>query len=226
MTEQHPTGTEGLRAVAAALLVAFENLGAEHEALTEEEKATTAKERQGTVRRMIQSIVDADRTLAHSVDLVATVYGMRALCIRGQMTKGADGGDYRPLLSLGNPDEVLYETASYLQVVVQRLGEAYEPTKKYPGLAVARRPQEMRTVLSSLGAALAGLCAEMITIGLSEDPAEFDSCLAFLDELESRTCRLVPPQATGPTADDVTAAILASPEIARAAAAALKRATA
>lgn len=45
MTEQQPTGSEGLRAVAAALLVAFENLGAEHEALTEEEKQTEGKER-------------------------------------------------------------------------------------------------------------------------------------------------------------------------------------
>lgn len=179
---------------------------------------------------MIQSVTDAGRTLAHSVDLVATVFGMRALGIRGQMAKGADGVDYSPLLSSGNPDEVLYETASYLQVVVRRLGEAYEPTKKYPSLAAVRRPLEMRTVLMSMKSALTGLRVEMITLGPAQDAAEFDaefdSCLAFLDELESRTCRLLPAQAAGPTAADVTAAILASPEIARAAAAALKRTTA
>ncbi|MER0443156.1 hypothetical protein ABR738_00950 [Streptomyces sp. Edi4] len=46
---------------------------------------------------------------------------------------------------------------------------------------------------------------------------------SFLGTLEDRVCRVVPAQAAGPTAEDVSAAILANPEIARAAAAALER---
>ncbi|WP_406347001.1 hypothetical protein [Streptomyces sp. NBC_00648] len=208
------------------LLAAFESLGAEHQALTAEEKETTAKERQGTVRRMIQSITDASRTLIHAVNLVAQVYGMRALGIDNQMAKDADGRVYSPLLTPGNPDEMLDETASYAKVVAQRLNETYQPTKKDPGLATARQPQEMKAVLSSLRTSLTGLCAELTARDLMEDAAEFDECITFLDELESRTCHVVPAQAVWPTADDVTAAILASPDIARAAAAALERASA
>ncbi|GGN64186.1 hypothetical protein GCM10012285_66010 [Streptomyces kronopolitis] len=223
MPEQLPDEGDGLRTVAAELLTAFENLGAEHQVLTAEERETTAAERRGTVRRMIQSHTDANRTLVHSVDRVATVYGLREFGINRQMAKGVEGGDYSPLLALGDPDELLYETATYVQAVVRRLNEAYKPTKKYPNLATARRPQEMKKVLSSLRAALTGLCAELVARDLTEDTAEFDPCIAALGELEGRVCRVVPAQASGPTAEDVTAAILADPEIARAAAAALER---
>ncbi|MFJ8405645.1 hypothetical protein ACIQ9K_34925 [Streptomyces microflavus] len=208
------------------LLTAFENLGAEHQALTEEETDTTAMERRGTVRRMIQSIADAGRSLAHSVDLVATVYGLRELGVSKQMAKGADGSDYSPLLTVGGSEEKLYDAAMCIEATTQRLAEAYKQTKKYPVLAKARRPQEMRTVLSSLRGALTGLSAEMAARGLTEGSAEFEPCIAKLDELETRACTDVPAQTPEPTADAVTAAILANPAIARAAAAALELTTA
>ncbi|MFJ2110736.1 hypothetical protein ACIOEX_02215 [Streptomyces sp. NPDC087850] len=214
---------DGLRVIAMSLLAAFECLGAEHQALVEEEKETTVTERRGTVRRMIQSITDASRTLVRSVDEVARVYGLREFGIDRQMAKSADGCDYSPLLAMGDPGEVLYETARYVEAVVQRLGEAYKPTKKYPGLAVARRPQEMRIALSSLRGALTGLSAELGAHDLTEDADEFDPCIAFLGQLETRTCSVVQAKASGPTADAVIAAILADPEIARAAAVALER---
>ncbi|WP_331757106.1 hypothetical protein OG582_39860 (plasmid) [Streptomyces anulatus] len=228
MTEQptNPEHEDDLSTVMKALLTAFENLGAEHQALTEEEKETTATERRGTVRRMLQSITDAGRILAHSVDLVATVYGLRELGVDRQMAKGADGSDYSPLLTVGGSEEKLYETAAYLEAAAQRLVEAYKQTKKYPALAKARRPQEVRTVLSSLRGALTGLCAEMAARGLTEGRAECEPWIAKLCELEAQTCTAVPAQASELTAGEVTAAILANPAIAEAAAAALERTTA
>jgi hypothetical protein len=214
---------DGLRTIAMNLLTAFKALGAEHQALTAEEKETTATERRGTVRRMIQSLADASRTLGHTVDEVAKVYGLREFGINRQMAVGADDCVYSPLLTVGDPDERLYETATYVEAAAQRLGEAYTPTKKYPGLAIARRPQEMRTVLSSLRGALTGLSTELVARNLTEEDGEFDACIASLGELEIQVCSVVPAQASGPTADAVTAAILADPEIARAAAAALGR---
>jgi hypothetical protein len=225
MTEQATNAEheDALSVVMKALLAAFENLGAEHQALTEEQKETTATERRGTVRRMLQSITDAGRILAHSVDLVATVYGLRELGVNEQMAKGADGSDYTTLLMVGGSEEKLYETASYLEAAAQRLVEAYKETKKYPALAKARRPQEMRTVLSSLRGALTVLCAEMAARGLTEGRAECEPWIAKLCALEAQTCTAVPAQASKLAADDVTAAILADPVIARAAAAALER---
>lgn len=99
---------------------------------------------------MIQSIEDASRTLVCSVDELAKVHGFREFDINRRMAKGADGCDYSPLLTIGDPDEALYETATYVAAAAERQGEAYRQTKKYPALAIARRPQEMRTVLSSL----------------------------------------------------------------------------
>ncbi|MCT9094229.1 hypothetical protein N4G70_36120 [Streptomyces sp. ASQP_92] len=218
--------TEGdsLKDVAMNLLAAFQALGAEHQALAAEEQETTAAERRGTVRRMVQSITYAARTVAESVEQVATIYGLRAFGISQQRAKDADGANYSALLSIGDAEELLYETAAYVQAAAQRLGEAYQPTKKHPGLARARRPQEMRTVLTKLGAALTALSAEVVERNLTDDAGEFDRCIAFLVTLEERVCRVVPAQASGPSAEDVTAAILADPEIARAAAAALERA--
>ncbi|MFC9033686.1 hypothetical protein [Streptomyces arboris] len=227
MTEQptNPEHEDDLSAVMKALLTAFENLGAEHQALTEEEKEATATERRGTVRRMLQSITDAGRILAHSVDLVATVHGLRELGVREQMAKGADGSAYSPLLTVGASDEKLYDAAMYIEAATQRLVEAYKQTKKYPALAKARRPHEMRTVLSSLRGALTGLSAELAARGLTEGSTEYELCIAKLGELEAWACTAVPAQASEPTVDEVIAAILANPVIARAAAA-LERTTA
>ena len=223
-----PEPNDGLRTVAMGLMAAFESLGAEHQALTAEEKGTTSTERRATVRRMIQSVTDASRTLVHSVDQVAKVCGLRELGINEQMAKGADGSDYGPLLALSDPDEALYEAATYIQAAVRRLSEAYKPTKKHRDLARARRPQEMGAVLSGLRTALIGLRSEVVARDLTDDDAEFDPCIASLDELEERMrlVAVVPAQPAGPTADAVAAAILADPDIARAAAAALERATA
>ncbi|MFH8642031.1 hypothetical protein [Streptomyces goshikiensis] len=195
MTEPHPADDDNLHTAAAALVTAFENLGPEHQALVTEEKETTAKERQGTVRRMIQSVVEASRILVHAMELLAQIYGMQALGIRYQMAKDADGRDYSPLLTTGNPNEKLYDTALFIRVIVQRLGEAYEPTKKYPALAVARKPQAVGTALSSLRTALTSLSAEMSARDLAEDAAEFDPDLTILDELEARVIPTVPTQA-------------------------------
>ncbi|MBB6439574.1 hypothetical protein [Streptomyces candidus] len=201
---EYPAEDDGLRTAAAALLTAFENLGPEHQALTAEGNGATAKERQGTVRRMTQSLVNASRTLVHAMELLTQSYGMRALGIGNQMSKDADGADYSPLLTSGNPDEKLYETASFVQVAVRRVGEAYEPTKKYPGLATARQPQAVRTVLVSLRTALNGLCAEMMARDLTEDSAEFAPCLTFLEELEARVCTTLPTLADLPGCKHVT----------------------
>ncbi|MEV8335586.1 hypothetical protein [Streptomyces niveus] len=167
---------------------------------------------------MIQAITDATRILAHSVDLVAKAYGLYELGINQQMARGADGGDYSVLVLLGDPGETLYETATSVQTAAQRLGEAYKQTKKYLGLATARRPQEMSATLASPRRALTGLSAALVARGLMEDSAEFDPCVEFLGELETRTCSVVLAQGSGPSAEDVTAAILADPVIAGAAA--------
>ncbi|MEU5431567.1 hypothetical protein AB0H73_39025 [Streptomyces olivoreticuli] len=50
---------------------------------------------------------------------------------------------------------------------------------------------------------------------------DYASTQTFLTELEERMCRTVPAQGTGPSAEEVVAAIRADPEVARAAAAAL-----
>ncbi|GGN46761.1 hypothetical protein [Streptomyces fuscichromogenes] len=228
MTEEQPTTRqdEGLGAIVVNLLAAFEGLGAEHQALTGEERETTATERRGTVRRMIQSITETSSILVRAVNELAKVYGLREFGIDGQMSKDADGRAYSPLHTAGSPRQVLYEAAMDVEAAAQLLEEAYRPTKKYPGLATARRPREMKAVLSNLRGALGGLGAEFVACGLTEASGEFDPCIASLGELETRTCTVVPAQAPGPTADAVTAAILADPEIARAAAAALQRRTA
>ncbi|MFD9872086.1 hypothetical protein ACFXI8_26345 [Streptomyces niveus] len=215
---------DSLHAIAMDLLAAFEGIGPEHHALTAEARETTATERRGTLRRMIQAIADATSILAQSVDLVAKSYGLYELGINRQMSRGDDGGDYSALILLGDPDETLYEAALSVQTAVQLLGEAYKPTKKYPGLATARRPQEITKTLTSLRRALTALSNVLVARGQLEDSAEFTPCIEFLGELETRTCIAVPPQRSGPTAEDVTAAILADPEIARAAATALESA--
>lgn len=193
-TEQDPE-VDNLRTAVAALLAAFESLGPEHQALTAEETDTTAKERQGTVRRMLQSITDAGRILVHAMELLALAHGMRALGINHQMAKDSEGHAYSPLLRPGNPGEKLYEAMSYVQVAIVRLGEAYEPTKKYPALAVARQPQAVKTVLASLRTALTSLCAELTIRDPEEDITEFDGALGFLTELETRVCLTLPTQA-------------------------------
>ncbi|MFB6814340.1 hypothetical protein ACFCV8_07320 [Streptomyces sp. NPDC056347] len=211
-----------LRDITLNLLAAFEHLGAEHQALVVEEKETKATERRGTVRRMIHSIVDVSRLLAYSVDEMAKAYGLRELGIDRQMAKGVDGCDYSPLLTVGGPGEALGEAASYVEAAVDRLEDAYRQTKKYPALAVARRPREMRAVLSSLREALTGLSTELDAYGLAGGD-EVGPFIAILNELETRVCSVVPAQPSGLTADAVTAAILTDPEIASAAAAALAR---
>jgi hypothetical protein len=217
VTDPHPDGSGNL-----ARRAAFVALGAEHHALAAEELATTGLERRGTVRRMLQCHRDAARILAEAVDVVAQVYGLRALGIHGQTAKKADGAEYA-LLSLRNPDALLLDATEFVEAAVQQLTEAYATTKKYPGLTVARRPDELRTVLASTASAVRSLTAEATARGLDAD--DTDAVLTALHELESRTCRTASAQFAGPTAEDVTAAILSNPVIARAAAAALARAT-
>ncbi|WP_079132184.1 hypothetical protein [Streptomyces nanshensis] len=199
------------------------HIGAEHQALTAEERDTTAKERQGTVRRMAESLVDASRLVINAMTMVATTMGLRDLGIDAQMAKDADGRDYSVLPAAGDPIEVLHDAIYCLQIASSHLGKAYVPTRKYPSLATARRPEHMKMVLAGLRDALTSLRDELLALDL-ENSADTDPCIASLAELEARTCRAVPAPADGPTREDVVAAILSRPDIARAAAGALQRA--
>lgn len=211
---------------AAQLVTVFEQLGAEHQALTAEAGKTTAKERRGTVHRMAECIAQAAYTLNHTVNMLATVHGLRDLGIDRKFSKDAEGRDYSPLNTLGYPGETLYEAAGHLQEVARTLDKAYTPTRKHAGLARARCPQQMRTALTSLRTALDSVCADLAAGHDEEAATEYAPTLKFLSELEDRVCRTVPAQGAGPTADEVAAAIRANPDIARAAAAALETTTA
>jgi hypothetical protein len=79
----------------------------------------------------------------------------------------------------------------------------------------------MRTAPRALRDAVAALRAEFTVRDQPGDADDWAAAAGRLEELESRVCRAVPAQGPGPTADEVTAAILTHPEIARAAAAAL-----
>ncbi|MFE2271406.1 hypothetical protein ACFXB4_19430 [Streptomyces lavendulae] len=220
MTDQ-PSGTgDGVRTAAAHLIAAFTHLGAEHKALTAEQEQATGKDIQSTVRRMTGEIGETSRILAHATTALATVQGMRSFGINGQMARDEEGAPYSPLISLGDPDEQLYEALSLVQVAARHLGSAYTPTRKHPGLAGVRRPAQMRTVLARMRDAVTVLSAELTARGRGE-PTEFAACVAFLEDLAERTCPGLPSQ-TGPSAREVAAAILADPGIARAAAAALQ----
>lgn len=221
MTTQQPAAAEDrVRSAVAALTTVFENLGAEHQALMAEEGKTSARERRGTVVRMGEGIAQTARTVSLTIGVLATVHGLRALGIDQQFSKDAEGRDYSPLLSLAGSTETLYDAVTHLGEAAATLGRAYAPTKKHPGLAVARCPKQMRVALSGLRAALDAVCADF-----AEDDAEvaedYASALTFLTELEERVCRTVPAQGAGPSAEEVVAAIRADPEVARAAAAAL-----
>ncbi|MFH8350292.1 hypothetical protein [Streptomyces sp. NPDC018045] len=82
---------------------------------------------------------------------------------------------------------------TYLGEAAATLRQAYAPTKKHPGPAVARCPKQMKVALSSLRAVLDAVCAEF-----AEDDAEvakdYASAQSFLTELEERVCRTVPAQ--------------------------------
>ncbi|MFD3315810.1 hypothetical protein [Streptomyces sp. NPDC058656] len=221
MTETPATDHDRLPYAVAQLVTVFEQLGAEHKALTSEAAKTTAKERRGTVNRMAESVSQAGFTLGHIVNMLATVHGLKTLGIHQQFSKDADGCDYRPLSSLGHPLQTLHEAAVLLQTVAHTLGKAYAPTRKHPGLATARCPRQLGTALISLRAALQSVCADLAIYQDVEEVAEYAAVLEFLSELEDRVCPTVPTQGAGLTADEVAEAIRADPDIARAAAAAL-----
>lgn len=221
MTTQQPAAAEDrIRSAVAELTIVFENLGAEHQALVAEEAKTSAKERRGTVVRMRDSIAQTARTVSLTIGVLATVHGLRDLGINQQFSKDADGRDYSPLLTLASSTETLYDAATYLGEAAATLGKAYAPTKKHPGLAVARCPKQTKMALSSLRAALNAVCADSAT-GDEEVAEDYASTQTFLTELEERVCRTVPVQGVGPSAEEVAAAIRANPDVARAAAAAL-----
>ncbi|MEV0472531.1 hypothetical protein [Streptomyces prunicolor] len=225
MTE-HPTTDDDLLSRAAAQLVTvFEQFGAEHQALAAEAEKITATARRGTVNRMAECIAQAASTLSHAVNLLATVRGLRGLGIDRQISTDANGRDYSPLKALGHPSQTLFEAAELLEAVAGVLGKAYTPTRKYPGLARARCPQQVGTALASLRTALELVCADLAGDD-EEAAAEFTPALEFLSELADRVCRTVPAQGAAPTADEVATGIRADPDIARAAAAALETTTA
>ncbi|MEU1824207.1 hypothetical protein ABZ502_17490 [Streptomyces abikoensis] len=225
MTEHPAADDDRLPHAVTQLVIVFEQLGAEHKALAAEVEKTAAKERRGTVNRMVECVAQAGHTLNHIVNMLATVHGLKVLGIDQRLSKDADGRDYSPLLSLGHPGETLYEAAGLLQTVAHTLGKAYTPTRKHPALARARCPQQMATVLSSLRAALESVCADLAADMDVEAVDEYAPTLQFLSDLEDHVCRTVPAQGAGPTADEVAAAIRANPVIARAAAEALATAT-
>ncbi|MEU3907932.1 hypothetical protein AB0F20_29680 [Streptomyces goshikiensis] len=220
MTEQDVAPEDRLRRAVAELTVVFENLGAEHQALRAEEAQTAARERSGTVIRMGEGIAQTARTVSLTIGVLATVHGLRDLGVTYGFSRTAEGGDYTPLLALPSSTEEILDALVYLDEAASTLGKAYAPTKKYPGLAVARCPQQMRAALGGLRAALEAVCAEAAEAdaGVAEDYAVTH---ALLSDLEERVCRTVPAQSAGPSAEEVVAAIRADPEVARAAAAAL-----
>ncbi|WP_098893640.1 hypothetical protein OHA57_39415 (plasmid) [Streptomyces anulatus] len=214
------TDAEGRIGHAVAELTAvFENLGPEYQALSAEESRTSARERRGTVVRMGENVAQAARTVAATIGVLATVHGLRALGIDQQFSKDAEGCDYSPLGTLDSPSEALHDAVTYLEEAAATLGKAYAPTKKNPGLAVARCPQQMKAALSSLRAALTMVWADAPEDDM--DVEEQASVQTLLTELEQRVCRTVPAQGAGPSPEEVAAAIRADPQVARAAAAAL-----
>ncbi|MEU6618970.1 hypothetical protein [Streptomyces parvus] len=221
MTPQQDASTEDhIRSAVTDLVRVFENLGAEHQALTAEEAKTSAKERRGTVVRMAEDIAQTARTVSSTIMELATARGLRDLGVPHQFAKDGEGRDYSPLLTLPAPSDTLYDAVTYLSEAAATLGRAYEPTKKNPGLAVARCPGHMKVVLTSLGTALRAVCADLATND-AEVAQDYASTQALLARLENRVCRTVPAQGAGPSAEEVAAAIRADPAVARAAAAAL-----
>lgn len=218
-TQQQPAAEDRIPFAVAQLVTVFENLGAEHQALTAEGETTAAKERRGTVLRMREEIATAAHTVNHTVGVLAAAHGMRALGIDRQFAKDGEGRDYSPLNTLGSHAETLYDVAGYLEAAAGTLKKAYAQTRKHPGLAVARCPQQMSAALSALRVALGTVCLDLDNA--DDAVAEYASVQERLSELEERVCRPVPAQGTGPTPDEVAAAIRANPEVARAAAVAL-----
>ncbi|MBF4138208.1 hypothetical protein [Streptomyces albidoflavus] len=223
MPQEKDVATEDhVRCAVVALTTVFESLGAEHQALVAEAEKTSVSERRGTVTRMYEEIAQTARTVSSSIIELATVRGLRDLDIRQQFSMDAEGCDYSPLVILTSPSEVLHDIANYLAEAAETLGRAYKPTKKYPGLAVARCPRQMKLVFSSLRAALDAVCTDLST----HDPEvteDHTSTRRLLTELEDRVCPTIPSQSAGPSAEEVVTAIRANPAVARAAAAALAR---
>ncbi|MGW9436773.1 hypothetical protein [Streptomyces sp. NPDC055607] len=183
------TTEDGVRRAVAELVAAFENLGPEHQALRAEEAKTSAQERRGTVVRMGESIVQAAGAVALAVEALATVHGLLGLGVTRCFSRSADGGDYTLLPGLPDSAETLYQALTCLGEASTALAKAYTPTKKNPGLAVARCPEQMQVVLTSLRAAVEAVCADLAD---AETTAEYAPTLTFLDELKDRVCRPVP----------------------------------
>ncbi|MFJ4700591.1 hypothetical protein ACIP5N_21565 [Streptomyces sp. NPDC088768] len=222
MTAENP-GEGHVRRAVTELTTVFENLGAEHQALKAQETTTSARERRGTVIRMVEDITQTTRTVASTIGTLATVHGLRSLGVSGQFSKDIDGHHYTPLPTLDSPAERLRDALDDLSEAATTLGKAYTPTKKHPSLAVARCPNHVKAALSSLRAALDAVCADLA----ADDPEIVEDHAAdrtLLTELMERVCTVVPAQ-SGPSAEEVVAAIRSDPNIARAAAAALKPGT-
>ncbi|WP_331720874.1 hypothetical protein OG306_40535 (plasmid) [Streptomyces sp. NBC_01241] len=207
MTEQTPSA-DGVLAISAALMTAWQHLAPEHQALAKEEKETTARERQGTLRRMRENLQDANNQMVFVLDHLATVHGMRALGLHGQHSQDRSGNDYSPLLPVGDPDEKLCEAATILGVAIGNLDKAYVPTQKYPALARCRCPQSMRQLFAGLRDAVTAMCAELMTRDLADGAPELEPWKGFLDELEARVCPILtlPDQAAWPLSKHVAVA--------------------
>ncbi|MEV7681480.1 hypothetical protein AB0O64_23445 [Streptomyces sp. NPDC088341] len=224
MATQQPAADDRIPFAVAQLVTVFEALGAEHQALMAEGEKTTAKERRGTVLRMGEDIATAAHTVNHTVEALATVHGMRSLGINRQFSKDGEGRDYSPLNTLGSAADTLFDVAGYLEAAADTLKKAYVQTRKHPALAVARCPRQMSVALSGLRVALETVCLDLNNP--DEAVAEYASTQELLSGLEKRVCCTVPAQGTGPTPDEVAAAIRANPDVARAAAVALAAANA
>ncbi|MFD7861403.1 hypothetical protein [Streptomyces sp. NPDC059783] len=93
-TPSSATAEDGLCRAVADLVVVFENLGPEHQALRAEEVRTAARERRGTLVRMGDGIHQAAHAVAVAIETLATADGLRDLGIHWQYSKTADGDDY------------------------------------------------------------------------------------------------------------------------------------
>ncbi|MFF0386917.1 hypothetical protein [Streptomyces sp. NPDC004286] len=221
MTEQIDPG-QPLLALSKHVVAVYENLGAEHKALSREATETSARERGQILGRMADGIREAGTKCQGVVFSLAAAYGMTLFGVDHLMSKDEEGRDYSPLTMLGTSAEALDEVAEEVLEVAKALGKVYRPTKKYPHLARARRPEHVRTALSSLRALAVGLDAELVARG-SGDAEGTQLYVTYVTELEHHLFGVPAQPASLVSSKDVEKAILSSPEVAQAAMAALQQ---
>lgn len=121
---------------------------------------------------------------------------------------------------------MLLEACHTVVYTARHLAEAFEPTRKYPALAVPRCPGPTGTAIACLRQAVEALAGELAERGLAEESNQFTAATGILEELQARLLGtpVVPGPAGELSPEQVAAAILANPQIAAAAEKALRSA--